>query len=147
MAIVVLERLPPEPGGTRARFRHGESTFDALLGGDVSSVPSSELLFEMAYGSIADVRPAPGFVDESSAIFPGEDGTIVVRGRVHQVLPAEEDWLIDLYLMNGPEFFLFRASDARIEPPEVGAGVEVVVRGLEVLLSSSKRHHEMRPIT
>jgi hypothetical protein len=136
MAFTILEVIGPEPAGLRVRARHEDSVFVALLVSDRPVHVHDELRCEMDYEAIASTRTLPDFADESSGIRQGEGDTIVIRGRVHQVLAEEKDTLIDLYLMNGPEFFLFRASDAGTEVPAVGVGLEVVVHGLRILLPS-----------
>jgi hypothetical protein len=134
MALTILEVLRSEPPGVRARVRHNDSDFVALLVGDRDQTSGAEILFEMDYGSIASARPLPEFVDQSSGIWQGQGDAIIVRGRVHQVHGDPRDTLIDLYLMNGPEFFLFRLSDTTLDAPGVGVGLELVVSGLRILL-------------
>lgn len=134
MAITVLEVLGIEPHGVRARVRHNGSDFVTLVIGDLGKSSTDGVLFEMDYGAIASARHLPEFDDESSGIWQGDGETTIIRGRVHQLHGDADDTLIDLYLMNGPEFFLFRLSDTTMDAPGIGSGLELVVSGLRVLL-------------
>lgn len=139
LAITILETVGESEAGVRARIRHGDTELIAVVAGDVEAALRSAgpVLVELEYGRITACSTLDGFDDEAAGIWQGPGDSAVVRGRVTQVVEDQGQVFVDLYLMKGPEFFLFRTEDAAIPVPDVDAGIEVVVEGLRFLLPSS----------
>lgn len=136
MAISVIEILQAAPGGSLARFRHEEAEFVALLDGEASIDCVEEVTFEMGCEEIATAHVLEKYDDADSGIWQGPNETIILRGRVHNILGDGDDTLIDLYLQNGPEFFCFRAADAKLQSPTLNVGIELLVKGLTIYPNS-----------
>ncbi|WP_256077162.1 hypothetical protein [Massilia sp. YIM B04103] len=136
MSITVVQ-LGVEHGSlTHAQVQHGAHVFAALVNGSRESLApllGCQTLVEMSFQDVADWRELPDFQDEDSCIQASAviRNAVVVRGRVHNVLPVDsESSVIDLYLRTGPEFITIESSELGGFIPTVGAGLEIHVQGL-----------------
>ncbi len=134
MAISILETFDLGPRGVSARVRHHGSDFIAILVGKVPNGPMRELLVDFDYETVMSVRTLHEFTDEASGIWQAEEGHVIVRGRVCQVLDTPEGALVDLYLRNGCDFLSILQADTDMSRPNVEDGLEVLVEGLRVIL-------------
>lgn len=93
---------------------------------------------EMSYEAVEKAECGLSRKDEASGVFCTEvDGLVLVDGTVSTILSLEDDGdLIDLYLMNGPEFLAVSSAELGQSPP-LDSRVRVWVRGLRIYPVSS----------
>lgn len=94
---------------------------------------SDQFTAEMSYEEAARVEWGLAKDDEASGVFAVKDeGLFLVDGTVSNVIPLEDDEsLVDLYLMNGPEFLAVTSRDLTEVPP-LDTRMRLWVRGLRI---------------
>lgn len=136
MSITLLQLGIEHAAFVPAQVRHGAHVFAALVYGSREGlVPllGRPTLVEISFQDVADWRELPDFQDEDACIQASMlmRNTVVVRGRVHKVLPVDSAAsVIDLYLQAGPEFIAIDSNELGGFIPAVGAGLELHIQGL-----------------
>ena len=132
MSIVVkkvIERLDNKKVFVEAE--HNDNILHAFLvdDTDVETYLNTEVFFEMDYKGIINWLMIEDFDDCESGLFE-RDGSIVVKGKVHNLIDVEGDTIIDIYMMNGPEFISILSSEINSIIPKIDEGIEVEINGL-----------------
>lgn len=137
MSITIIALMGPPKDGVLARVQHEESEFTAALFGNVRRARASRepVRFEMDYRRITACIELAEYDDEDSGLWQGQGDSVIIRGRVAQVIHDGDECFVDLYLRKGAEFFCFKVSDAGVSVPAMEVGIEIRVLGLEVWLS------------
>lgn len=138
MPITILERLGTTARGVLARVAHGGSEFETVVVGDVEAAIAAQqpVVFEMDYDEIVSCRVVPGYDDADSGLWGRGSDRVILRGRAQAIHGSDGDLGIDLYVMNGAEFFFFPAAEAGIDVLKRGVGLELEIKGLQILLRS-----------
>jgi len=89
-----------------------------------------ELIVEMNYGQLLAIKLIKDFNDSDASISQ-KDNAYILKGRVHQIIKTEDDFLIDLYLQTGPEFLLISESIIGDLELKEGQGIELEVSDLK----------------
>ncbi len=134
---IVLMQLGLEHGSLmHAQVRHGPHVFVALVNGNKDSLEpllGRQTQVEMSFQNVINWRELADFQDDDSGIGASTiaGDAIVVRGRVHKVMPIDSDAsVIDLYLQTGPEFIAIDSAELGGFIPSIGTGLEIHVQGL-----------------
>ena len=132
MSIVVkkvIERLDSKKVFVEAE--HNDNLLHAFLvdDTDVETYLNTEVSFEMDYKGIIDWLMIEDFDEWESGLFE-RNGNIVVKGKAHNLLDVERDTIIDIYIMNGPEFISILSSEINSIIPKIDQGIEVEINGL-----------------
>jgi hypothetical protein len=138
-----IERLEQVDGGARAAvIRHGENELQVHISGDeakLARLVGTECITEMSVERVSSWKTLPDFVDEQSGIqsLGNAIGAAIIRGRVHNLVPADDGIIIDIYLQTGAEFIAVSSRALGESMPELNAGVELHVDGLCVYPSGA----------
>ncbi len=136
MAIVVHSLLEERGPAVFARVSHAGREFAALVDGSLSTWTKElgrSIIVELSFDRVVSWRLVPDFDDDDSGIIAVEDApeALVIRGRVHSVIPVDADTaVLDVYLRAGPEFLTLDSNELGGSSPVIGSGIELIVEGL-----------------
>ncbi|UTY59561.1 hypothetical protein [Massilia sp. erpn] len=119
-----------------AQVQHGAHVFAALVNGSQENLEpllGHQFPVEISFEKVANWRELSEFQDEDSCIKTDAiiQDAVVVRGRVHNVLPIDSaSSVIDIYLQTGQEFIAIESNELGGFIPKIGTGLEIHVQGL-----------------
>lgn len=87
---------------------------------------------EMDYEEVLSWKILNQFNDEDSIIKQDnqKDDTYIIRGQVHSIVPLDNDSVIDVYILKGPEFIAVSSSELGDYQASLGDGIELIIKGL-----------------
>jgi hypothetical protein len=122
------------------KIQHGEQQLQARLAnvskeGLENFIKSGEdILVEMEYNSILSSRILENYDDERDAVIMAKENHHLIRGKVCQLLPIENDVMVDLYIRTGPEFICTLLSEYNGLNLAVDQGIEIELTGLTFIV-------------
>jgi len=125
---------PSREGKTWSAIRHCDSEFRAWVSfpADSGTVQQGTWDAILSWDSVLESTVLAGFSDDNSYIgqCDAEVEEYVIRGRISNLVEDARGSLVDVYLLNGPEFVLFERSELGSKELTVGDGIQVKTKGL-----------------
>ncbi|NVD97852.1 hypothetical protein [Massilia sp. BJB1822] len=136
MSITLLDLGAQHGSFMRASVQNGVCVFAALVNGSRESLEpllGLQTPVEISFEKMLNWQEMSDFQDDDSCIKAGTiiQDTVIVRGRVHKVLPIDsESSVIDLYVQTAQEFIAIESSELGGFIPKIGTGLEIHIQGL-----------------